>query len=399
MKLLLINSNPVVNRMMNIGAPKAGYELQSIENVNEIPTGEYNVIIVDDELYDKNLIELIKEKIKFDKIGIIAFQPAKYQESFDFVLPKPFLPTDLVELLRKLKEEIASAPQSEQPVEVDEEEPQNNPDESREEVQETQGENQEEIQEESNEETQEEAHEETQEEAQEEAQDSVETIGEEVLDIPKESDESVELTPEISLERVERDEPLVEVHEEEEEPPFVDEDLQKSGVLDEEEIKKVSELLEEEREDEEHADIAAQEPQDILTDFSEDEEEQSQERDEEEQPQEVDEVEQPQEVIDEQEAQETTTEDNPEQTRSEYGEEEDSKEDIEQEQNDTLEVSMPSSSANSYIKEQKDAFHEEAKEQLHQISQNVQSMGVPALKQLLDGMELEIKIKISFPGK
>ena len=297
---------------MNIGAPKAGYELESVENVNEIPTGEYNVIVVDDELYDENLIELIKEKIRFDKIGIIAFQPVKYQESFDFVLPKPFLPTDLVELLRKIKEEIESSLQSEQPAEVLEEESQAVQEKTLEEVQQEPQTDQENL-----------------EEAQE-PKDSVETSEVEISDMPEESDESEELTPEISLESVEREEPLVEVEEEEEEPPFVGEDLQKSGVLDEEEIKKVSELLEEEKEGEEHTDFAAQEPQDILTDFSESEEDRSKE------------------VVDE---------------------------------------------------EQKDALHEEAKEQLHQLSQSVQSMSVPALKQLLDGMELEIKIKISFPGK
>ncbi len=300
MKLLLINNNPVVHRMMNIGAPKAGYELESVENVNEIPSGAYNVVIIDDELFDENLVELIKEKIDFDKIGVIAFQPAKFQESFDFVLPKPFLPTDLVELLRKLKEEIESTGITEA-----------SPDESTYEG------------------------EESAQESSESQQETEETLQEEqsVEETPEESEETEqESTPEIALEEVEREEPLVEVEEEEEEPPFVDEGLQKSGVLDEEEVKKVSELLEEEEEKEPAPDsfaaVSTKEPQEILTDFSENEE---------------------------------------------------------------LEESDD--------EEQRKESQAQTKEQLQQISQNVQSMSVPALKELLDGMELEIKIKISFPGK
>ena len=106
MKLLLINKNPVVSRMMLMSVPKAGFEIEECESVYDLPTGVYEVVILDDEMYDENFLHDIKQNIKYYQLGLITSSKDIDTSQFDFVLSKPFLPTDLIEVLREVKEKI-----------------------------------------------------------------------------------------------------------------------------------------------------------------------------------------------------------------------------------------------------------------------------------------------------
>ena len=156
MKLLLINKNPVVSRIINLSASKTDFEVEECANIYALPKGEFEVVIID-EMYDSSFLNEIKENVKYYQIGIITSLKNAAFEEFDFALTKPFLPTDLVELLRKAKakvefskreekakvEEIAAArpmlpAKEEQIVEVEEEE-EEEPFVSQEEIQEEGG--------------------------------------------------------------------------------------------------------------------------------------------------------------------------------------------------------------------------------------------------------------------
>ncbi len=106
MDLLLINKNPVVSRMLNLSAPKAGFEVSECDNVYELPKGSFDVVLIDDEMYDENFLKEIKSELDFKQLGIITSAKNADTESFDFVLIKPFLPTDLIELLRSIRAKI-----------------------------------------------------------------------------------------------------------------------------------------------------------------------------------------------------------------------------------------------------------------------------------------------------
>ncbi|MRI84012.1 MAG: hypothetical protein C6I00_06285 [Nitratiruptor sp.] len=109
MKLLLINKNPVVSRMMQMSVPKAGFDIEECESVYDLPTGQYDVVVIDDEMYDQNFLQEIKRSIDFHKLGIITSAKNSALDEFDFVLTKPFLPTDLIEILRRVKGEIEAS--------------------------------------------------------------------------------------------------------------------------------------------------------------------------------------------------------------------------------------------------------------------------------------------------
>ena len=199
MNLLLINKNPVVSRMLKLSAPKAGFEVDECDNVYELPHGEYDVVFIDDEMYDENFLKEIKKNIKFSQIGVITSSKDEQIEGFDFTLTKPFLPTDLIELLRGIKSKIEFIKKEHENKEIADIEKKEEP-----------------------------------------------------LDILSLNEtlelENKEIEENLPIPKEEKEE-IVEFEESVEEEPFISEnEIEESGVLDKSELEKVQELLEEEKE-------------------------------------------------------------------------------------------------------------------------------------------------------
>lgn len=102
MKILLLNNNPVVNKLVTLSVQKTSDELSVAESVEAIEPKNYDLLIVDDALYGENFMQDVGSKIKFNKSLFICSKEAKFTEEFTRVLKKPFLPTDLVEVLISL---------------------------------------------------------------------------------------------------------------------------------------------------------------------------------------------------------------------------------------------------------------------------------------------------------
>ena len=283
MKLLLINKNPVVSRMMMMSVPKAGFEIEECEDVYHLPSGNYDVVVIDDEMYDENFLNVIKQNLKYYQLGLVTSSKNINASEFDFLLSKPFLPTDLIEILRKIKADIES--QKEQVPLFQEEE--------------------------------------------------------------KEEPSPFEMFMEEESAPTQSQESIVQIEEEPEESPFVTEDLGKSGVLDEGDLHEVSQLLEEKEE----VGVAEETPESILTESVE-------------------------EQIEEPSLSEPPLQEQPHKPLQE--EHQKSEAPLQQ----PAQVSTPT--------------HAEA---LKSVTDNVQNLSVASLKELLDGMQLDITIKISFPDR
>ncbi len=302
MKLLLINKNPVVSRMMLMSVPKAGFEIEECSNVYELPSGQFEVVVIDDEMYDENFLHDIKQNIQYQKLGLITASKTIDEGEFDFVLHKPFLPTDLMEILREIKTSLTSMPPKEE---------------------------------------------------QKLPQEPLKKF----LAADEESEEEVFLKDFNSTSSLE-DESIVEIEENAEESPFVKGELEKSGVLDEKEIQKVSQLLKESEEE------PSEKPLSSLEDIIPVKEESS------------------------------------ESLLSSFDEEKLQK--IEKSEDSSVDVVSP-------LKEHKDEFMQSKSEesietpqpqlQSASIQQELSQMSVDKLRQLLDGMQLVITIKITFPDK
>lgn len=108
MRLLLLNNNPAVSRLIKLSAEKAGYELDEFEDYGLVPLTTYDVILVDNELYDETSILGVCENTGCDYIIYICQRGAKKPDIAHVALEKPFLPTDFLVLLEKVKNVIIS---------------------------------------------------------------------------------------------------------------------------------------------------------------------------------------------------------------------------------------------------------------------------------------------------
>ena len=290
MRLLLINKNPVVSRMMHMSVPKAGFEIEECDNVYDLPTGTYEVVVLDDEMYDENFLHDIKQNIKYRQIGIIASSKDADFADFDFVLTKPFLPTDLISILRKVKTEI-----------------------------------------------------------------------EEMEEILPTSNDSLGNEDVFSSFLEEREESIVEIEELQEESPFVGEPLEKAGVLKEEEIEKVSSLLhtEDEKEQEPHElpepTISLKEEPSPAFGFVQNEP-------------------RPEDILTQVHEEPVSLEENS---------------DNEQKEEPTFEQEALPASTDMQTNVQN----------LDTLKRQIEKLDVKGLREILDGMQLEITIKISYPDK
>lgn len=93
MKILLLNENPMVSRLINLSAKKMSYELIEAPIYND-ELGTYDIIVVDHDV--KADLKALKEKC--DKLIFLAPRDEKHDIEAQ-ILKKPFLPTDFLNLL------------------------------------------------------------------------------------------------------------------------------------------------------------------------------------------------------------------------------------------------------------------------------------------------------------
>ncbi len=99
MRILLLNSSPVVGKLVTLSAQKTGDELQVIDKVGSVPAQEFDLLLLDDEFYTPENFEKITSTATIAKSVLIAERGKEKPADFVLLLEKPFLPTDLVEIL------------------------------------------------------------------------------------------------------------------------------------------------------------------------------------------------------------------------------------------------------------------------------------------------------------
>jgi len=115
MKVLLINNNPVVGKLVTLSAQKTGDELSVVNSVDDVATGEYDFVLMDDAGYSDDQFDELRTKAKFRKSCFIGSRSTEKPSAFTHEINKPFLPTDLVDIFIKVSSDInaANTPQEE----------------------------------------------------------------------------------------------------------------------------------------------------------------------------------------------------------------------------------------------------------------------------------------------
>jgi uncharacterized membrane protein len=112
-KILLLNDNPVVSKLVTLSSQKTSDELECIHSIEEVDGGQYDLLVIDDALYTDGLLDDFSSKIDFKKSLFIMAKNSQLPDGFTNTIKKPFLPTDMVELFSFLNKEIAESPSQE----------------------------------------------------------------------------------------------------------------------------------------------------------------------------------------------------------------------------------------------------------------------------------------------
>lgn len=109
MKILLINNNPVVSRLTALSARKEEIEIDEIQEVTELSSDIYDIVFVDADSWTKDVRDVISENIKMQK-SVLFYSDGDEEEkdSFDIAILKPFLPSEVSAVIRSVQEHLPS---------------------------------------------------------------------------------------------------------------------------------------------------------------------------------------------------------------------------------------------------------------------------------------------------
>ena len=101
MKVLLLNDNPVVDRLVTLSAEKRKDDLVKVKGHNALEAGHYDLLIVEESSAASHLPEEIADNVKYGYTLFIAARATAVLDMYDSTLSKPFLPTELLGVFQK----------------------------------------------------------------------------------------------------------------------------------------------------------------------------------------------------------------------------------------------------------------------------------------------------------
>ncbi len=122
MKILLLNENPVVTKLVSLSAKKIDSTVETVSSVDDASQSTYDLVIVDDHKYDDTLLTHLKEKVTYKKLFFIHAKDTEVPQEFPYEITKPFLPTELVEELANIEEKLEDTSEADDKLEEKSEE-------------------------------------------------------------------------------------------------------------------------------------------------------------------------------------------------------------------------------------------------------------------------------------
>jgi len=102
MHILLINQSPVVSRLLVLCTRDGHMTLEEVEDIDKALHTHYDVIFVDEDRY-KNTIWQLKNKFTAHKKFFLSTRDDERSSAFDMIIRKPFLPSQITEILKNIK--------------------------------------------------------------------------------------------------------------------------------------------------------------------------------------------------------------------------------------------------------------------------------------------------------
>ncbi|MGB5505882.1 MAG: hypothetical protein WBM70_04250 [Sulfurovum sp.] len=100
MKILLINANPVVSRLLALCTRDEDIVLDEVKHIDAIKEIDYDLLFVNDASYEDHIDTLLEKKSIRKKVFIsYDEEPVK---GFDQTIKKPFLPSQIIEVIESV---------------------------------------------------------------------------------------------------------------------------------------------------------------------------------------------------------------------------------------------------------------------------------------------------------
>jgi hypothetical protein len=110
MKILLINTNPVVSRLTALSARKEGISLDEVDNILEVKDiNSYNIVFVDSDINSKEIVEFLKKSNVKRRVIFATQDQRDIDDIYNFTILKPFLPSEVSSILREAKADMDSS--------------------------------------------------------------------------------------------------------------------------------------------------------------------------------------------------------------------------------------------------------------------------------------------------
>jgi len=100
MKILLINNNPLVSRMLALCTRDEDIVLDEVKSVDAVGEGRYDLLFVDDSSYVEQVDTLLEEGRIREKVFISY--TADDAKGFDETIKKPFLPSQIIKVIESV---------------------------------------------------------------------------------------------------------------------------------------------------------------------------------------------------------------------------------------------------------------------------------------------------------
>ena len=101
MNILLINDNPVVSRLLVLCTREEHIALEEVGSLDSIKREHYDVVFVDEGSYEGEVLNLLTS-LNIDKKILLSNADIEISD-FDMTIKKPFLPSQIIEILESVQ--------------------------------------------------------------------------------------------------------------------------------------------------------------------------------------------------------------------------------------------------------------------------------------------------------